>query len=85
MAVFDQLTSIQASQDWQTLIEECDKEIAKVPLWMTPYAMKGAALFNLGKKEDGIKLLEYVDSQTEGNHDFDPVRNVLAQMKNRLP
>lgn len=85
MTVFNQLSSIEKSQDWQKLIEECDKEIAKVPLWITPYAIKGEALFNLGKKEEGIKLLGYADSQTEGNPDFDGIRKVLAEMKSRLP
>jgi len=84
MPVFNQLALIEKSQDWKKLIEECDKEIAKVPLWMTPYAMKGTALFNLGEKQEGIKLVEYVDSQTEGNPDFDGVRKILVEMKARL-
>lgn len=81
MNVFNRLRSIQDSHDWNRLVEECDAEIKKVPDWLTPYAFKGIALLNLGKKGEGITLLEYVDQRTPNNPDFDEVRKILALAK----
>lgn len=84
MAVFGRLKSLQDSHDWNKLVEESEAEIKKVPDWLTPYAFKGIAYLNLGKREEGIKLLEYVDQKTPSNPDFDEVRKVLAAAKPKV-
>jgi hypothetical protein len=81
MSVFARLKSLQDNHDWNRLIEESEAEIKKVPAWLTPYAFKGLAYLNLGKHDEGIKLLEYVDQRTPGNPEFDEVRKVLAAAK----
>jgi len=81
MNVFNRLKSIHDSHDWNKLVEESDAEIKKVPDWLTPYAFKGIACLNLGRKDEAIKLLEYVDQRTPNNPDFDEVRRILGVAK----
>jgi tetratricopeptide (TPR) repeat protein len=54
---FNEIQAAANAQDWKKTIELCQKEIAKVPEWLTPYFYLGGAYLNTGQHDQALAPL----------------------------
>jgi hypothetical protein len=78
---YQKLLALQKAGEWKKLLHDATHEIKKAPDWLTPYAFEGVALQHLGKTQEAIAALEYVDQRSTGNSDYDQVRRLLKKLK----
>jgi hypothetical protein len=78
---YQKLLAVQKAGEWKALLKDTTREIKKVPDWLTPYAFEAVALQHLGKTDEAIAALEFVDQHSRGNSDYDQARLLLKMLK----
>jgi hypothetical protein len=78
---YQKMLDLQKAGEWKKLLKEATHEFKKVPDWLTPYAFEAVALQHLGRTDEAIAALEYVDHQSVGNSDYDQARLLLKKLK----
>jgi hypothetical protein len=80
VAVFQQFLELQKQQRWKEVLELAEGQITKTPDWLTPFLFSGIAKLNLGNRDAGIKRLEYVKGEGEGNPQYADAARILSQL-----
>jgi hypothetical protein len=81
--VFREMLELEKRQDWKALLNLCEEQITKTPLWLTPYMCSGVSFANLGEKDRAIERLKYVEKMYAGDQKYFPAIELLRHLENR--
>ncbi len=79
--IFQKLQTLEMEQDWPAVLGLCEAQIVKTPEWLTPYLCAGVACANLGRTEEAVRRLEYVQKTAEGNPLYSAAGRILLQLR----
>jgi hypothetical protein len=80
-AVFQNMQSLQARQQWGQLLKISEDQIKKTPDWLTPYLFSGIANANLGNNAAAIQRLTFVRDEAADNPDYADADRILRLLQ----
>lgn len=81
---FQLLKHLERHGRWIEVRDLCEEQIRKTPEWLTPYLCAGVAHANLGRYDEAILRLEYVEKMAGGNAEYSAATRVLNQLTREL-
>lgn len=78
-SAFRRLVELHDQMRWMELTAECQREMQATPKWLTPYMFAGIAAANLGKRQEGIRLLRHVKLSAAGDPEYSQVDSLLRR------
>lgn len=80
---FQKIQQLYSEKNWKAMIVVCEREIAKVPEWLTPYMYAGVAYASLDQDAQGIKRLSHVVENAAGDKDYADAERILQILRER--
>ncbi len=79
--VFEKLKQLEQQEHYEDVINLASQQIAKTPGWLTPYLFRGAALVNLGRKNDAFADLQFVAQHSDNDQTYAIATQLLEKIK----